>query len=101
MFETKQVSREEVMLSVIGPLTAETSMEFHRQLQQLFAGGSPVISLDLTRTESISSAALGKILLFKKKLAENRRTLQIRGCSENLYSTFQMINFDSLISIQR
>lgn len=101
MFERKQVSRQEVMLSVTGSLTAETSVEFHGQLQALAAGDSSVITLDLSRTESVCSPALGKILLFKKKLAEQQRTLQIRGCNETLYATFQMINFSSLISIER
>jgi hypothetical protein len=44
---------------------------------------------------------MGKILLFKKKLAEEGRTLQIRGCSPNLLSLFQMINFDSLVTIKQ
>jgi anti-anti-sigma factor len=101
MFERKQVSRDEVMLSVVGSISAETIAEFHRQVDDLCAGDTVTVSLDLSRTPSINSSALGKILLFRKKLAEQQRTLQIRGCSENLYKTFQMIKFDSLISIQK
>ena len=101
LLEQKQVSREEVALTVKGPLSAETSVEFCRQMEQLIAGSSVSISLDLSQTESISSSALGKILLFRKKMAEQHRTLRIRGCSDSLYSTFQMINFDSLILIER
>ena len=41
------------------------------------------------------------ILTAFKKLAERERTLQIRGCSETLFKTFQMIKFDTLISIKR
>ncbi len=95
------MSREEVVLSVAGSLSAETSMGFHGQLDRLASGASTVITLDLSRTESISSAALGKILLFKKRLEEKRRTLRIRGCSDSLFTTFRMINFDSLISIEK
>ena len=101
MFERKQVSRDEVMLSVIGSISAETIAEFHREVDELCSGTTATVTLDLSRTPSINSSALGKILLFRKKLAEQQRTLQIRGCSENLYKTFQMIKFDSLISIMR
>ncbi len=101
MFERKNLSRDEVLLSVIGPLSGETTNEFHRQVDELVAASYPTISLDLSRTESINSSALGKILLFRKKLAEHQRTLQIKGCSEALYKTFQMIKFDTLISIKR
>lgn len=99
MFERKNISRDEVVLSVIGSLSGESTNEFHRQVEELAGGSCAVISLDLSRTEAINSSALGKILLFRKKLAEQQRTLQIKGCSESLYKTFQMIKFDTLISI--
>ena len=101
MFERKNLSKDEVLLSVVGPLSGETTNEFHRQVEELVAAAYPTISLDLSRTESINSSALGKILLFRKKLAEHQRTLQIKGCSEALFKTFQMIKFDTLISIKR
>src|SRR5271157_1412627 len=101
MFERKTISRDEVLLSVIGSLSGETTNEFHRQVEELSAASYGIISLDLSRTDSINSSALGKILLFRKKLAEQQRTLQIKGCSESLYKTFQMIKFDTLISIKR
>ncbi|MGA2976081.1 MAG: STAS domain-containing protein [Spirochaetia bacterium] len=101
MFEQKKISKDEVVLIVTGSLSGETTSEFHRQVEELAAGGTAVITLDLSKTESINSSALGKILLFRKKLAEQERTLQIRGCSESLFKTFQMIKFDTLISIKK
>ena len=101
MFERKNLSKDEVLLSVIGPLSGETTAEFHRQVEELVASSYSTISLDLSQTESINSSALGKILLFRKKLAEQQRTLQIKGCSDPLFKTFQMIKFDTLISIRK
>jgi anti-anti-sigma factor len=101
MFERKNISKDEVLLSIVGSLSGETTNEFHRQVEELAAASYGVISLDLSRTEAINSSALGKILLFRKKLAEQQRTLQIKGCSESLYRTFQMIKFDTLISIKK
>jgi len=101
MFERKDLSRNEVVLSVVGPLAGEATNEFHRQVEELVAASYATIFLDLSKTDSINSSALGKILLFRKKLAENQRTLQIKGCSETLYKTFLMIKFDTLIPIER
>jgi anti-anti-sigma factor len=101
MFDQKKISRDESMLVVTGSLSGDTTNEFHRQVEELAATGCAMITLDLSRTESINSSALGKILLFRKKLAEQQRTLQIRGCSDSLFTTFQMIKFDTLISIQK
>jgi anti-anti-sigma factor len=101
MFEQRNVSRDEVTLVVTGSLSGESTTEFHRNMEDLVAIGSKVITLDLAKTDSINSSALGKILLFRKKLAEQGRVLQIKGCSEPLYKTFQMIKFDTLIAIQR
>lgn len=101
MFERKDLSKDEVLLTVVGSLSGETTNEFHRQVEELASASYVTISLDLSRTDSINSSALGKILLFRKKLAEQQRTLQIKGCSESLFKTFQMIKFDTLISIKR
>ncbi|MGA2378726.1 MAG: STAS domain-containing protein [Spirochaetia bacterium] len=101
MFERKDISKDEVLLSVVGSLSGETTNEFHRQVEELAGASYATISLDLSRTDAINSSALGKILLFRKKLAEQQRTLQIKGCSESLYKTFQMIKFDTLISIKK
>ena len=101
MFERKNISKDEVVLSVVGSLSGETTNEFHRQVEELAGASYATITLDLSRTRRINSSALGKILLFRKKLAEQQRTLQIKGCSESLFKTFQMIKFDTLISIKK
>jgi len=101
MFERKTISKDEVVLEVSGSLSGEATNEFHQQIEELVAGNSTKITLDLSKTTTINSSALGKILLFRKRLAEQERTLQIRGCSEPLFKTFQMIKFDTLISIKK
>jgi anti-anti-sigma factor len=101
MFQRTVVSKDEVVLEIGGSLSGETTAEFHRQIEEMAAGQWPTITLDLSKTAAINSSALGKILLFRKKLAERQRVLQIRGCSESLFKTFQMIKFDTLISIVR
>jgi anti-anti-sigma factor len=101
MLTQKETSRDEVVLSVEGPLSGETTAEFHTRMEELSAGRYLTITLDFSQTPSINSSALGKILLFRQRLSEGGRTLQIVGCSDPLFKTFQMIKFDKLVSIKR
>ncbi len=101
MFAVKEASREEIVLTVHGPLSGESTNEFHTRMEDLVSGHYLTITLDLTQTPSINSSALGKILLFRKRLAETGRTLQIVGCSEPLYRTYQKIKFDKLVTIKK
>ncbi len=101
MLAQKVLSNEEVVLKVTGPLAGETTTEFHARMEELTGGNFLTVTLDLAETPAINSSALGKILLFRKKMAEGGRTLQIVGCSETLFRTFQMIKFDTLVSIKR
>ena len=101
MFNVKQLSPDEVALYVDGSLSGETTSEFHRQMDELIAGPWGKITLDLSKTPTINSSAMGKIVLFRNKLNAQQRSLQIRGCSESLYNTFLMIRLDTMISIQK
>jgi anti-anti-sigma factor len=101
MFNVKHLSSDEVVLYVDGSLSGETTSEFHRQMDELVAGTYKKITLDLSRTPTINSSAMGKIVLFRNKLNAQQRSLQIHGCSESLYKTFLMIRLDTMISIQK
>lgn len=101
MFFKKEVSSDEIVLQVSGSLNGEPANEFQQHLQQLADGGYRTITLDLREVSSINSACIGRILLYRKKLATGERVIRIRGCSDPLYTTFQMIEFDKLLSIQR
>jgi anti-anti-sigma factor len=101
MFQIKETTKGEAILEIHGPLSGDNTAEFQKQLTELSAGGHNTISLNLTDVSTINSSSLGKILLFRKKLSEEGRILQIKGCSEALYKTFLMIKFDKLISVTR
>jgi anti-anti-sigma factor len=101
MFQKKEISKDEVVLEIHGPLSGETTNDFHRHLQELSSEKCSLVILNLSEVSTINSSSLGKILLFRKKLSEEGRTLKIKGCSDALYKTFQMIKFDKLIPIDR
>jgi anti-anti-sigma factor len=101
MFLKKAISQQEVVLEIHGPLSGETTNEFHKHLQEITLEKCATVTLNLADVSTINSSSLGKILLFRKKLSEEGRVLQIKGCSDALFKTFQMIKFDKLISIEK
>jgi anti-anti-sigma factor len=101
MFEKREASKDETVLVVSGPLNGEPAGDFQKQLEELYAGSCSIITLDLRQVSSINSSSIGKILLYRKKLAEQNRVIRIRGCSDSLFNTFQLIKFDKLIDIEK
>jgi anti-anti-sigma regulatory factor len=99
-FVRTERSREEVVLAVDGPLFDEFADEFQRQLEALNAGGWPIVSLDLSHAKVMASNPIGKIVFFKKRLEEQRRTFRIRGCDRGLYEQFRRTKFDRIIDIE-
>ncbi len=101
MFRQETVSNDETVLVIGGPLSGDAVAEFQRKMEALSASRFLTITLDLSQTPTINSEALGKLLVFRKKLIELGKTLQIRGCSDGMYKIFQMIQFDKLMSITK
>ncbi len=101
MFLKKEISNDEINLQVTGPLNGEPANEFQKNLEELAVGSHKIITLNLKEVNSINSSSIGKILLFRKRLAEQDRTIQIKGCSDSLFNTFQLIKFDKLLTIER
>jgi len=101
MVSRSPVSEDEVLLEVRGALHGEPANDFQNELEKLVTGPYKTITLDLSDVGSINSSSIGRILLSRKKLAEHGRTIRIEGCSDSLYSTFQLIRFDKLIPIRR
>jgi anti-anti-sigma factor len=99
MFRQETVSNDETILVIGGPLAGEDVAEFHKKMEALCAGRSMTITLDFSQTPTLNSAAIGKLVLFRKKLADQGKRLQIRGCSDGLLKIFRMIRLDKLISI--
>jgi anti-anti-sigma factor len=101
MFFRKETSKEEVQLQVQGPLDSEAAEEFQKELVDLVAGDHKIITLDFTEVPSINSTCVGKILLLRKSLTGQDRTIRINGCSDALFTTFQLIDLDKRINIKR
>jgi anti-anti-sigma factor len=101
MFKRTEISEQEVQLQVTGSLDSTTAMEFQEQLKSLSGQRYKVITLKLREVPSINSTCIGKILLLRKRLSEQNRSIRISGCSDALYNIFQLIDLDKRVDIER
>jgi anti-anti-sigma factor len=101
MLRQETVSSREAILVVSGPLSGDAVEEFNLKMEELCGGRFQKITLELSQTPSINSAALGKFLFFQRKMVAKGGTIQIHGCTEGLYRIFHAIQFDKLIPIQK
>ncbi|MBN2533904.1 MAG: STAS domain-containing protein [Spirochaetales bacterium] len=101
-FVIKEISTREIILEVHGTLMGmEATESFEDQLRKLEEKNRKIITLNFTDVDSINSSCIGKIFLYQKRLEEAGRTIKIRGCSDSLLKTFQLIKLERLISIER
>ena len=101
MFERKEISGQEVLLQVRGSLDSAAAEQFQVELDRLAGGDHQTITLELSEVAAINSTCIGKILLLRKSLTEQDRSIRVRGCSDTLFNVFQLIDLDKRISIER
>lgn len=101
MAEKPQAAQEEAVRRVQDGGGAEWECRFQEQLQALCRQEWRTITLDLSELRALSGACIGKMLLCGRQLARQGRTLRIRGCSDPLWHTFQLIRLDRAIPLEK
>ena len=96
----RERSEQEVELEVHANLNDETVGEFRTALYAELDRPHQRISINLEKVHSISSAALGVILLFQKKAREKNMGIRISKCSEELRKTLKAIRLDRIIEME-
>jgi anti-anti-sigma factor len=101
MFRIETVSGDETILIASGPIAGEATADFGKKVEALVGGRASNITLDLSQVPAMNSEAIGKLLLLRKKLADQKRVLRIQGCSDPLWQIFKTIKLDTLIPMQQ
>jgi anti-anti-sigma factor len=101
MLRQETVSQSETILVVIGALAGDAVEEFDRKMSELCAARFAMITLDLSQVPTMNSAAIGKLLSFRKRLLEQKKILRIQGLSDGLYKLLQVIKLDQLFDIRK
>jgi anti-anti-sigma factor len=97
---TPRESPDEVELVISGELTAEDLPALQKAMDEALRSGRGKIALNLEGMDRLGSAAIGKILHFKKRCDEAGRSLVIRRCGPQMLSLLKMVKFDALIPME-
>jgi anti-anti-sigma regulatory factor len=93
---------DEIVVELEGSLAGDQSVfDLERLLGELEKSPYRRITLNCLKVPAINSSSLGKLFLFFNKLRSEGRSLQIRGCSETLFKTFQLIEMENHIPYER
>lgn len=92
--------KQEITINIKGTLTGPESIKkLTRQLDDMIGIDARIINLNLEETDSIESAAITQILVYKKKFSEKNTLLRIKGCSDRMMKILKMLKLDNSISI--
>jgi anti-anti-sigma factor len=94
------ISANEIEVCPQGELSTEALQELQRALDEALRGTHGRIALNLEGVARLNSAAIGKILFFKKRCDEAGRLLVVRRCNPEMLQLLRMVNFDSLIDLE-
>ncbi len=95
-------SGDEIVVELEGSLSGDESvLQLERLLVDLENSPYRTIALNCLKVPAINSSNIGKLFLFFNKLRAEGRTLKIKGCSDTLYRTFQLIEMENHIPYER
>jgi anti-anti-sigma factor len=93
-------NEQEVELSVRVNLNETSVAEFRAALYAELDEPQKRIVLDMEKVQTVSSSALGAMLLFQKKAREKGKVLVIGRCHPELRQTLLAIRFDRSIEME-
>jgi anti-anti-sigma regulatory factor len=88
-------------LAAPGDLTDAFAGDFVAELRALAAGDDATIALDLAAATVVSASAMGKILLFQRRLHEQGRRLFVSACSHEVHDLLRLLHVDKLLDVRR
>jgi anti-anti-sigma regulatory factor len=93
---------DEIVVELEGSLSGDESVrELEGLLSDLEQSSYHCVVLNCLKVPAINSSNLGKLFLFFNKLRDEGRQLKIKGCSDTLFKTFQLIEMEHHIPYER
>lgn len=86
--------------SVLIGIVGKFDLYSHRDFRDCYLNEKPDAAyiLDLSKTDSLDSSALGIILLLREFAGGENSNISIRGCNESIKKIFRFTSFDKLFS---
>jgi anti-anti-sigma factor len=99
MVSRRETGVDSVELAVSGDLVAAALPDFRTALYAEIEQGTHRVAVDLGEVRGICSAAIGTLLLFQKRAADQACSLAISRISPELNRIFTAIKLDTIVTI--
>ena len=96
-FVQTSVVGETVKIYVSGDFNFAVFSEFRKSYQHY--PSDRIFIVDLYHTVTVSSGAIGQLLILLEHVGQKKDRLHIIGCSPTLMHTFEVMKIDSLMTI--
>lgn len=101
MFETKKVSKSEIVLKVSGSMTGDSVYLFERALKSLQNSSYQTITLDLSQVADVSSLFVGHILHCHQNMVSENKAIRICGYQEAVGEILKLLKVADTIPMNR
>ena len=96
----KKSEGNKIILELSGYLDTITSEELKEELYSLPIKENQEIIMDLADVDFIGSTAIGRILLFYKKVKDKKVNISFQNLNEDIRKLFEVIGLDQLFVIK-
>jgi len=100
IIRNKKIEDNKIILELSGYLDTINSEELKEELNSLQIEENQEIIIDLADVDFIGSTAIGRILLFYKKVKDKKVNISFRNLNEDIRKLFEVIGLDQLFVIQ-
>lgn len=92
---------DETHVKIIGVVENAEAEDLVPDLQQILDGTSKEIIFDLTHVPFMTSAAIGKFVIFYRNLTSQERKMRVKGIDPELLELFLDIKLDTFFPIEK
>ena len=100
MIEKRELQSGDTLIEARGNIVGDAVEEFRTALHEAIAGPGHLILLDLSKVQTMSSRAIGVLLLARKMALAEGRTIRFDKCNPLLAKTLLAIRFDTIFDMR-
>lgn len=100
MIEKRELLSGDTLIEARGNLVGEAVDEFRTALHEAIAAPGHLILLDMDKVQTMSSRAIGVLMLARKMALAEGRTIRFQKCNPQLGKTLLALRFDTIFDMR-
>ena len=100
MIEKRELQTGDTLIEARGNILGDAVEEFRTALHEAIAAPGHLILLDMDKVQTMSSRAIGVLLMARKMAVAEGRTIRFDKCNPQLARTLLAIRFDTIFDMR-